>query len=103
MSWGKLIWRVAGSLGNTDQLTLGNCLIDQGQQNGRHYHPNCEELLIVVRGEIVHTWDELEVTMGEGDVIAIPPGVVHNARNVGEGIADLLVCFSTPDRLTIDV
>jgi quercetin dioxygenase-like cupin family protein len=98
--WGHLIWQVSGPLGSSDSMTLGRCVIEPGEANGRHHHPNCDELLEVLEGSIVHSWNEREFAMESGDVISIPAGVVHNARNVGTRAADLRICFSSAWRET---
>ena len=41
--------------------------------------------------------------MGPGDTIVVPPNVVHNARNEGDGTAVMSILFSTPDRQTVVV
>lgn len=74
-----------------------------GQANGRHLHPNCDEVLEVLEGSIVHSLAEQEFAMERGDVITIPAGIVHNARNVGQGGANLLICFSSAWRETVPV
>ena len=102
MPWGRLEWYASAEIGNSDTMTVGRCHIDVGQQNGRHYHPNCDEILTVLRGEIIHSWNDEEKRMGAGDVISIPQGVVHNARNVGNVAAELAICFSSAHRGTLD-
>jgi len=101
MPWGRLIWQVSGQLGNSETLTVGRCILDPGQANSRHQHPDCDEVLEVLAGSIVHTWGDKEVAMDQGDVISIPAGLVHNARNTGDGAAELLIVFSTPNRTAI--
>jgi quercetin dioxygenase-like cupin family protein len=102
-SWGRLVWQVSADRKNSDKLTLGICYINPGHENGRHLHPNCEEVLTVWRGHIIHTWEDQEVEMREGDTITIPAGVVHNARNIGPEVAELGICFSSAYRKTIPV
>lgn len=102
-SWGKLVWQVSAERKNSDNLTVGICYINPGEENGRHFHPNCEEVLSVWRGHIVHTWEDQEVEMRQGDTITIPAGVVHNARNVGTEVAELGICFSSAFRETVAV
>ncbi|MGO4843655.1 cupin domain-containing protein, partial [Rhizobiaceae sp. 2RAB30] len=50
-----------------------------------------------------HTWEDKQVEMKEGDTITIPAGVVHNARNIGTGVAELAICFSSAYRETVAV
>lgn len=102
-SWGKLVWQVSADRKNSENLTVGICYIDPGKANGRHYHPNCEEVLTVVRGRIVHTWDDEEIEMQQGDSITVPPGIVHNARNIGDEVAELGICFSSAYRDTVSM
>jgi quercetin dioxygenase-like cupin family protein len=101
MPWGRLIWQVSGELGNSSTLTVGRCILDPGQANGRHLHPSCDEVLQVLSGSIVHTWGNDEVAMERGDTISIPAGLLHNARNTGEGPAELLIVFSTAHRTAV--
>lgn len=96
--WGRLEWMVSGALGNSEKLTVGRCYIRPGEQNPRHYHPNCDEVLHVLQGTIVHSIDDETFEMGPGDTVSIPSGAVHNARNVGPDEAIFVIVFSTPDR-----
>lgn len=98
--WGKLVWQVSGNIGNSEQMTVGVCYIDPGRENDRHLHPNCEEVLVVRSGRIVHTLGDQESEMGIGDIIVIPAGVAHHARNIGAGVAELGICYSNANRLT---
>jgi len=101
MPWGRLVWQIAGDLGNSETMTVGRCILEAGQANSRHVHPDCDEVLEVLTGSIVHTWDDQEVAMERGDTISIPAGVKHNARNVGSETAELLIVFSTAHRTAI--
>lgn len=98
---GHLVWMVSGALGNSDKLTVGRCYIEPGGANPRHYHPNCDEVLHVIQGRLRHTAGDEVVEMGPGDTISIPANVVHNATNIGEEEAVMVISFSTPDRQTV--
>jgi quercetin dioxygenase-like cupin family protein len=54
-SWGNLTWFANRALGNSNEMTVGRCILKPGHTNGRHYHPNCSETLVVVQGRIRHT------------------------------------------------
>ena len=103
LPWGQPLWGVSGALANSEHLTVGWCVLKPGMANDRHYHPNCDEVLIVVHGRIVHSWNSDEIEMNEGDVVSLPRGVIHNARNVGKEPARLLICFSSADRKTVNL
>lgn len=97
-AWGRLEWMVSGALENSDMLTVGKCFIDPGRNNPPHLHPNCDEVLHVLRGTIRHRVGDDHVEMGPGDTISIPAGAVHNASNIGNEEAEFLICFSTAYR-----
>lgn len=56
----------------------------------------------VALAAIVHSWDDQEVEMAEGDVISVPSGVMHNARNIGDETFELAISFSSAYRETVD-
>jgi quercetin dioxygenase-like cupin family protein len=99
--WGRLVWMIAGRLGNSATMTMGKCYIDPGSANPRHYHPNCDEVLHVLDGDIEHTLNGHTFRMSAGETLNIPQGSPHNARNVGKAEAVLLIAFSSADRQTI--
>ena len=61
-----------------------------GVASGRHFHPG-EEIGYVLEGTLELTLDgQAPKTVKAGDVIFIPAGVVHNARNPGTSVAKAL-------------
>lgn len=101
--FGELVWYANGKMGNSETMTFGRAILKAGQANFRHYHPNCEEILHVLSGRIVHSLGDELYPMGPGDTIVVPPEVVHNASNDGEETAVMSILFSTPDRQTVVV
>ncbi len=101
--FGELVWYANGKMGNSETMTFGRAILKAGQANFRHYHPNCEEILHVLSGRIVHSLGDELYPMGPGDTIVVPPDVVHNASNDGEETAVMSILFSTPDRQTVVV
>lgn len=97
--WGSLTWYASGKLKNSDEMTIGKCILKPGAENPRHYHPNCEEVLVVLQGRISHEIEEVgEVVLKEGDTITLPQGFAHKARNIGDTDAVLYISFSSADR-----
>ena len=101
MECGELTWLVSKELGNSGTMTVGRSVILPGRMNPRHYHPNCDEVLHVLQGAIVHTMDDESAELAQGDTVSIPANVIHNARNIGSVDAILLICFSSAERETI--
>jgi quercetin dioxygenase-like cupin family protein/type 1 glutamine amidotransferase len=99
--WGRLQWFVSRALGNSATMTVGQATIVPGQENPPHWHPNCDEVLHVVRGHIMHRVGDKEYEMRTGDTVVIPEGTVHNARNIGKEDAVLMVSFNSADRVAI--
>jgi quercetin dioxygenase-like cupin family protein len=67
--------------------------IDPGAAFGRHTHPG-EEIIYVLTGSIEY---EIEgkppVTLKPGDVLFIPAGTIHAAKNVGSVTASELATY----------
>ncbi len=59
--------------------------IAPGQIAPRHSHPG-EEIIYVLEGQLEYTLDgKSPVTLKAGDVLFIPYGAIHSAKNVGSG------------------
>jgi quercetin dioxygenase-like cupin family protein len=82
-------------------MTVGQAVIKPGQENPRHFHPNCDEVLHVFKGDILHTMNDRTVEMHAGDTVSIPAGVMHNAKNIGNEEAKLAISFSSADRQVV--
>ncbi len=92
--WGSLTWLASEQIGNAKGLTLGRVTMKAGNSNPRHRHPNCEEVLYLLRGRLEHTVGDETFVMSAGDVISIAPGVFHNATCISETDADMIVAYS---------
>ncbi len=100
--WGRLFWCASEKLGNSAHMTVGKCVIKPGCENPGHHHPNCEEVLHVLSGRILHyIHDSGPVEMGPGDTITLPAELSHYAKNSGDEDAVLMIAFSSPDRQVV--
>ena len=67
--------------------------IEAGISAPRHSHPG-EEIIYVIEGVFEYILDgKPPVTLKAGDVLFIPAGVVHSAKNVGKGNAAELATY----------
>jgi quercetin dioxygenase-like cupin family protein len=99
--WGHLTWWANRQLGNSEEMTIGRCVLYAGKSNPRHYHPNCTEILTVISGQIRHTMQDGEAEMTAGDTVTVLKNTWHRATNVGSEDAVLFIAFSSADRETV--
>jgi len=66
-----------------------------------HSHDGYEETLYGLRGELTWTLEGVATTVGPGDVLSIPRGVVHRFENLGDEPATQLAIV-TPGLLGPD-
>ena len=68
--------------------------IPEGVASGRHSHPGGPEVGYIVRGDVAIEFDDRPtLTLRAGDPFLIPPGVIHNARNVGTVTTKMLSTY----------
>lgn len=66
---------------------------EPGAAFGRHLHPG-EELIYVLEGSLQYQVDgKPSVTLKAGDVLFVPSGTIHAAKNVGKGKAAELATY----------
>lgn len=100
-AWGTLQWVCNEKLMPGSAQTVGLATILPGKQNPVHYHPNCEEVLYVISGQGLHSYDGRTIALKTGMTIRIPAKVKHNMVNTGTETLRTLVSFSSGDRKTV--
>lgn len=63
---------------------------------GRHRHVQQYETVWVIRGNAILTLDQMEVSIRDGQIVAIPIGLEHALRNEGTTLVELLTFFTPP-------
>ena len=99
--WGTLQWLCNGKLMPGAEQTVGLATILPGKRNPVHYHPNCEEVLYVISGQGLQSYDDRTVELKAGMTIRIPAKVKHNLTNNGTEPLRTLVSFSSGGRQTV--
>jgi len=67
--------------------------IPEAIASGRHSHPG-PEVGYIVRGDVAMEFDNRPtLTLRTGDPFHIPPGVIHNARNIGTVTTKMLSTY----------
>jgi quercetin dioxygenase-like cupin family protein len=67
-----------------------------GGKIGRHRHAQQLETIWVIRGQAILTLDQTEMSLSDGQIIAIPMGLEHALRNEGQSVVELLTFFTPP-------
>ena len=70
--------------------------VPPGGEVGRHRHAQQFETVWVIRGNAILTLDQTEVSLRDGQIIAIPIGLEHELRNDGSALVELLTFFTPP-------
>ena len=94
----RIKWLFSGQTAPGAEQTLGYVVIEPGAKNPLHAHPNCEEVLYLISGELEHSLDGAVYRLGPGDAIRVPAGAKHDAKSVGTEPAAMVVCYSVPNR-----
>ena len=70
--------------------------VPSGCTIGRHRHARQVETVWVIRGNPILTLDQTEVSLRDGQIIAIPIGLEHALRNESPTPVELLTFFTPP-------
>lgn len=99
--WGTLKWLCNAKLSPGAKQTVGLCHIHAHRGNPVHYHPNCEEVLYMLAGTGLHSFDDESMELRTGMTIRIPNGVKHNLVNTGDEPIACLITFNSGERETV--
>jgi quercetin dioxygenase-like cupin family protein len=99
--WGSIQWLVSGERQAGANITFGYVQIEPGKKNPRHYHPNSDEVLYLIEGQLDHAVGDQVFHLTAGMSIFIPQNVEHNAINNGAEMARMVVAFPTGARQAV--
>ncbi len=74
-------------------LWVGHLEIAPGAQVTTHIHPDTEEAMVIVEGQLEAVLGDEVVTLGPGDTVLAPAGVKHGFTNRSGDKAVLLAAF----------
>jgi mannose-6-phosphate isomerase-like protein (cupin superfamily) len=72
--------------------TLAEARLLVGNSTTPHHHRQTEEIYYVLEGRGLMCLGDETREVGPGDAIAIPPGAVHEIRNIGSRVLKFLCC-----------
>ena len=91
LDWGEMGWISHPSNTQAKLLTVMEVTLGPGGGHNFHKHPDQEEVISVVSGEIEQWLESEKMTLKPGDSIFIQPDVVHASFNVSSQPAKLMV------------
>ena len=89
LDWGELRWLSNPPTTGARQLTVIDVSLAPGKGHDFHKHPDQEEVLLIIAGEVEQWLDREKRLLGPGDSVFIPAGMVHASFNAGSGEAKL--------------
>ena len=103
MAGGKSLMMAGASTGAA-MATVGDLMIEPGVRSGYHLHPNTEEAIFVVEGELEFRVGTSRFRASTGDCVLAPQGIGHGLENVGDTPARLITIYPTaePAREALD-
>jgi len=85
-------------------FTFSTMVIPAGNIGPSHIHHDVEEIFFVLRGQMKVVCEKdgqkWEATLGERDLISVPPGVYREEHNTGEEDALMCVMLGSPKPIT---
>ncbi len=84
LEWGKLGWMSNPPNTGAKQLTVIDVTLSPGKGHDFHKHPDQEEVIYCVSGQVEQWVDREKRVLGPGDCAFIPAGVVHASFNMGD-------------------
>lgn len=90
LDWGEIGWLSRPATTGAKDLAVLEVTLLPGMGHNFHRHPDQEEVIYVIAGEIEQWLEQDSQQLGPGDSIFIHADVVHASFNVGSEPAKLL-------------
>jgi quercetin dioxygenase-like cupin family protein len=95
---------LAGAPTGATMATVGDLTVVPGRRSVYHLHPNTEESIFIVKGEMEFRVGSSRFRASSGDCVLAPQGVGHGLENVGDYPARLITIYpnANPQREALD-
>ena len=90
LGWGSMAWFSSPAASNSKDLVVLEVTLSPAGGHNFHKHPNQEEVIYVIEGEIEQWVDQEKRILRPGDSAFIGADVVHASFNLGGQNAKLL-------------
>lgn len=101
LDWGSLAWCCRPETTGAKGLVVIEVTLAPGGGHAFHKHPQQEEVIYAVEGEVEQWLEQGKQTLRAGDAVYLPAGVVHASFNVSSRNAKLVAilgpCLDVPN------
>ena len=94
LDWGNMTWLSNLKLTDAKQLVVIEVNLAPGKGHDFHRHPNQEEVIYVIQGQIEQWVDQEKRLLSFGESAFFPANGVHASFNVGDQPAKVLAILS---------
>lgn len=92
-------WLMEDAIDPCAGLSLARMTVASGVTSPAHRHPDCSEAVHVLAGRIEQRRGDEWLSLAAGETLLIPPGALHQTRNLGPEEAVLMVAYSSGARV----
>ena len=92
-------WFMDDTIEDGASLSLARMTVPVDAVSELHSHPNCTEVIHVLKGKIEQRCGDDVFELGEGETFLIQKGLKHQTRNMGTDAAVLMVAYSVGARI----
>lgn len=90
LDWGSLGWLAHPPTTKNKELTVIDVELKPGLGHDFHKHPDQEEVIICIKGEVEQWIDQEMRVLNPGDAVFIDADVVHASFNMGSEPANVI-------------
>ena len=101
--WGTMEWLADGKADPGLGLSLARMIVQPGKTSPAHRHPNCNEVIHVLSGEMDERLNDTWVRCQTGDTISAKAGIIHQTRCVGDAPVVMMIAYSDDTRIYEEV
>ena len=91
LDWGELGWISRPPTTGSQEITVIEVTLNPGKGHNFHKHPDQEEVIYVMSGEVEQWLEQKKQILKPGDAIFIGKDIVHASFNTGSQLARLMV------------
>ncbi len=107
LDWGSLGWLSRPATSGAEKLVVIEVNFLPGYGHNFHKHPDQEEVIYVIAGQVEQWLEDEKRLLGPGDSVFIPADVVHASFNIGTEPAKVLAilgpCVSDAGYVSVEV